>query len=210
MRIEKKIIPALYIPAHVEKRVYYNFNELPKDKQERIMEEYRKGYDWDFWSMNMADYMNEIIESEYFPGIESLDVSFSLNCCQGDGVSFTGTITQDKIEGVLSLVYDGKIPRKIKRIIPYIYEIQFNRKNSHYCHEWTVETIVVDNYNDYTHDRFLSLCREIELLVDKYRADVCKKLEKMGYKDQDYVLSPEGIESYYDGTEFDEEGNEVA
>ena len=116
-----------------------------------------------------------------FPGISGLDVAFSLNSCQGDGVSFTGTITsEENITALLTKVY-GVIPHKVKRVIPHIYSINFECIDYHYTHPYTINTIITDQWNDYSHDRFLQLLEDISHDVDEYRIDVCKNLENEGY-----------------------------
>lgn len=187
------------------------FNELTADKQKQIMNEYKDSFNWSLWAADIAEVMKNELKYYQFPGIELVDVNFSLAHYQGDGVSFTGTITGGKkIEQVLLLAYGGEIPTKIRRIIPFIYEIQLIRTSWRYCHELTVETIVIDNYNDCLHGRFLALCRDIESAVDKYRVDVCRKLAALGYADINFRMSKDGIENYYDGIEFDKSGNAVA
>ena len=197
MRIEKKIIPAVYIPAHVETTKIYEFNELSKELQEKLIDEkqneitYDEGF-WDDWCIDTRCIFENIIMDKV-PGIENIDVSFSLNSCQGDGVSFTGEVVGDgNITALLSLVYAGKIPHKVKRVIPYIYSIQFNRNHYiRYCHEYSVDTSVIDNYNDYTHDRFLAVLHSMEKAIDSYRASICKQLEKAGYDRQEYYTGRE-------------------
>lgn len=116
-----------------------------------------------------------------FPGISGLDVSFSLSSCQGDGVSFTGTIiSEENITALLTEVY-GVIPHKVKRVIPHIYSIDFERNDYHYTHPYTVNTEITDQWDDYSHNRFLQLLEDIAKDVDEYRIEVCKNLENEGY-----------------------------
>ena len=132
----------------------------------------------------MDEILMEILEEtiyEDFPNISNLDVWYSLGYCQGDGVSFTGTITSnDNITEFLTKVY-GVIPHKIKRVIPHIYSISFERNEYHYTHAYTVRTTITDQWNDYSHTRFLNLLADIEKDIEEYRIHTCKSLEDIGY-----------------------------
>lgn len=138
----------------------------------------------------MNEILMEILEEtiyEAFPNISDLDVWYSLSYCQGDGVSFTGTITSDdNITEFLTKVY-GVIPNKIKRVIPHIYSIDFERIDYH-THAYTVKTTIVDQWNDSSHTRFLNLLEDIEQDIEKYRIETCRELEKIGY---DYLEEEE-------------------
>lgn len=133
----------------------------------------------------MDEILMEILEDnvyEAFPNISDLNVWYSLSSCQGDGVSFTGIITSDdNITEFLTKVY-GVIPNKIKRVIPHIYSISFERTEYHYTHAYTVETTIIDQWNDSSHTRFLNLLDDIEQDIEKYRIETCRELEKIGYE----------------------------
>lgn len=215
MRIEKRIVAAVYVPAHTETTKIYKFHELETSLQKKLIDEMQNKliYDeqfWDDWSITARDEFEETIIRK-IPGIDKLDVSFSLSYCQGDGVSFTGEVTgRENITELLTLVYSGKIPFKIKRIIPFIYSIQFNRNhNIRYCHKYSVDTSVIDNYNDISHDRFLSLVETMEKAIEEYRLDLCKQLENAGYNSQDYFTSKEYAEEKLIENEFYASGETV-
>jgi hypothetical protein len=168
----------------------YKFEELKKDVQERALNTARE------YITNNAMYnecLNSDLENELyynlcddFPFLDDIKIRFSLNCCQGDGVSFEGEIIGlDNLMELAKKVYNDNIPRKIKRIIPYLYSVKFEMMDFHYCHAYTVDTIVTDNYNDYGHNRFNKLCEQFEKDINNYRVDYCRKLEKIGY---DFIL----------------------
>ena len=164
MRIEKRIVAAVYIPAHTETTKIYAFHELETSLQIKLIDEMQNKliYDeqfWDDWSITARD-------------------------------EFEETIIR-------------KIPFKIKRIIPFIYSVQFNRNhNIRYCHKYSVDTSVIDNYNDISHDRFLSLVVTMEKAIEEYRLDLCKQLENAGYNSQDYFTSKEYAEEKLMENEF--------
>ena len=168
------------------------FEELTKEEQQEIIERERNDIDWDSYTEDLEMMFEENIY-ENFPAISNMKMCFSLNYCQGDGVSFTGTIT-DK-EGITELfkkVY-GDIPLKVKRVIPHIYSIELERTNHHYTHPYTVTTVITDEWNDYSHTRFLKLLEQIKNDINEYRIDFCTQLEKHGYAYMDEVSSDEYI-----------------
>lgn len=218
MRIEKKIIAAVYIPAHVKTTKYYEFTELNKEIQERLIKEKQDEVTNDeyFWQDIYCDEFKESALNtirEKIPGIEDEELQFSLNCCQGDGVSFTGELGEENIASLLSLVYGGNIPRQIKRIIPHMESIVFERnRHLRYCHEYTVSTeIKINGHEYYTefYPRIEKLLEDLEKQIDQYRVEICKKLEKEGYDLQDYYTGREYAIQELSSNEYYESG-EVA
>lgn len=193
----------------------YKFDELTKDAQEKALSTARKCItNSDMYN----DFLNSDLENELyynlcdeFPFLENIKIRFSLNCCQGDGVSFTGEIVgKDNMIALAQKVYNNNIPHKIKRIIPYLYSVKFNTIDYHYCHAYTVETITTDNYNDYgTHNRFYKACVRFERAINDYRIGYCKDLEKMGYTFIAEYENDENIYNYIDSMhlEFYKDGN---
>ena len=71
----------------------YEFDELSKDVQDEIIARYRDRLS-DFLEGDLKSIMN--IEFHNHVNLYFV-LSYSLNCCQGDGVSFTGSV-EDKEE----------------------------------------------------------------------------------------------------------------
>ena len=195
MRTEKKIIASLYIPAHIETTNYYEFDELSKEIQERLITEKQDEIAndetfWDDWCYEAREQFNDHI-TEKFKGIENTDVAFSLSCCQGDGVSFTGIFdNSEAITALISMVYSQKIPRHIKRIIPYIDYIEFTRhKSIRYCHEYSVYTEIELNSRRWNYAHINKTLDELEKTINEYRAVFCRELAREGYASQDYYTS---------------------
>ena len=67
----------------------YEFDDLSKDVQENVIGRYRD---------RLADLLNEDLEDIMYRELNNytdnldFELAYSLNCCQGDGVSFTGSI----------------------------------------------------------------------------------------------------------------------
>ena len=132
----------------------YEFSELSKDVQEDVIERYRARLA-DLLDEDLEDIMNREL-NRYTDNLD-FELRYSLNCCQGDGVSFDGIVEgKEELLTLASLVYDNKIPNNISRLINWeiIYIVEFVRGNSNYVHKYTVTPTINDNYNmgkDYCH-----------------------------------------------------------
>ena len=125
----------------------YKFNELSKDVQEGVIERYR-----DELAGFLYENLENIMKRELNNYTDNLDfrLAYSLSSCQGDGVSFDGTVKdKDELFTLASLVYDNKIPKNILRLINWdiIYKIDFARNSHYYVHKYTVTISIIDNYN---------------------------------------------------------------
>ena len=91
----------------------YKFDELSVQIQTKVIDRYR-----DRLSNLLNDNLKEIMNMELNNCVGSLDfeLAYSLNCCQGDGVSFTGSVEgKEDLVMLVGLVYGDKIPKNILR-----------------------------------------------------------------------------------------------
>lgn len=70
----------------------YTFEELSKDVQERLIDEYRETMEY---NNDLEDYLRDRLHD--LMGLE-FNLEYSLNYCQGDGLRFTGRIEGDEIK----------------------------------------------------------------------------------------------------------------
>ena len=175
----------------------YEFNELPISVQARVIDRYR-----DRLSDLLNDDLKEDMEWKLNDHVGGLDfeLAYSLNCCQGDGVSFTGSVEgKEELLTLAGLVYGNKIPKNILRLISWniIHEVEFARCNYHYVHKYTVQTNIVSNCDtdkDYCHIN--KAIDEFENVINKWRLKTCNILEKEGYEVIDNLYSDNNIKSY--------------
>ena len=83
----------------------YKFNELSKDTQDKVIKRYR-----DELTDLLNQYLEGIMYQEFNNYTDNLDfrLAYSLDCCQGDGVSFTGSAeSKEELFTLASLVYDN-------------------------------------------------------------------------------------------------------
>ena len=177
----------------------YKYDELSESAKKAAFESYKNSL---YQSYSYNDMINETIEEDIIEAIHDLDlgmkdkeVCFSLASCQGDGVSFTGEIIgKENLYKLAGYVY-GNIPNKIKHIIPFLYSVCFERdKYCRYYHAYSVDTKVIDNYNDFSHNRFLAAREQFQNDINEWRVSLCYQYEKAGYEVQDYYFSDEAIE----------------
>ncbi len=90
----------------------YEFNELKPKIQEKVLNEFREKEDFSFLNESLNDYLKELLKDKKIKS-NDLKLNYSLNYCQGDGLSFTGRFEWKN------------------------YEITIFRKEYHYCHKYT-------------------------------------------------------------------------
>jgi hypothetical protein len=155
---------------------------------------YNDNFFWDCINDDIKNTFAAMIK-EQFENIWIDQIYFSLSNCQGDGVSFTGTIdntsNRDGLYKFFEQVYSGNIPHKVKRIISFIDQIIFERGASRYYHKYTVATELVDSYGTCKHKRYLAALNQIEQDIENYRLNICDEMEKTGYQIQDDYFDDE-------------------
>ena len=93
----------------------YEFDDLPKYVQDKVIDRYR-----DMLADLLDDDLKDIMKMEFNNHMHNLDfeLAYSLNCCQGDGVSFTGSVEgKEELLEFANIVYDNKIPKNIRRAV---------------------------------------------------------------------------------------------
>ena len=181
-----------------------NFDELPVSVQAKVIDRYRD---------RLTDLLNDDLEVDmewklncYVGGLD-FELSYSLGYCQGDGVSFTGSVDgKEELLTLAGLVYGDKIPKNILRLINcnIIYEVNFARCNYHYVHKYTVQTNIIDNYNmgkDYCH--ISRAMTEFENAIDKWRLQICDTLENFGYDTIEILYGDDNIKSFIAENDFE-------
>lgn len=189
----------------------YEFDDLSKDVQEDVIERYRDKLA-DLLDEDLEDIMNREL-NRYTDNLD-FELRYSLNCCQGDGVSFAGSVEgKEELLVLASLVYDNKIPNNISRLINWeiIYNVEFVRDNSNYVHKYTVTPTISDNYNmgrDYC--RISKAMAEFNEAINGWYLNICDDLEKFGYDTIESLYSFDNIRCYIDenSLEFYEDGDD--
>lgn len=182
----------------------YEFSELSIIVQQKVIERYRNEL-FDLLDNDLKDIMN----MEFNNHVHKLDfkLAYSLNYCQGDGVSFDGIVEgKEELFTLASLVYDNKIPKNILRLIKWdiIYNVEFVRGSSNYVHKYTVAPTIIDNYNisnSYCHIN--KVITEFEKSINKWYSQVCDTMENFGYDTKENLYSDDNIKSYIEANEWE-------
>jgi hypothetical protein len=181
----------------------YEFNELDKKVQEKVIENYRD-------NMELTELDYEYLEGSWKEELkrkgyrrEDKYFDFCLNHCQGDGVSLTGRIIYEELLNVMLERFEDRIDL-INFIVRYKISLKIDNINSRYCNESIIEVKSEQDWYDYYDedefegediDDFENTLEEIEGLIEKDLKDICRwTLEPMGYQYLDYIYSNEHIE----------------
>ena len=173
------------------------FSELSKEVRERLIQKFDVNYDWDEF---LIDQINEDAREL---GIEDFDFQYSGFCSQGDGCSFTGTLTKELAESI----YKDKINRDGWDAGGNGgYDITFKRKSyPHYVHEKMVYAQLLpfdeDEY-DYEYSDI------IERVYNEWKDDLCRDWYNLLYDAYFEIIDDDNIEKEYEswGPVFLEDG----
>lgn len=179
----------------------FKFEELSEEAQEVARAGYRKSLDEDFSyeSDAITESMESTISSKVNNLIDDLKVSWSLNNCQGDGVSFTGSISSDEnIIAFLGMVLNRELSKNEVYMTRFIDSIDFVRDAyCHYCHENSVRTDINTCYTIAADaaPRVSNILTMFQQKIEEWRIALCKELENGGYKSIDFYHSNERIDN---------------
>lgn len=162
----------------------YSFEELSPEAQALAVENERE----DLYLHMPEEFISEDIRQELAEQLGSpdyalgLELRYSLNYCQGDGVSFTGTLTR---QSAPALTWpDGAERAELISI------------SNHYSHAYTVRAELIDAEGETLDDS-----PAVELFREQIR-DVCEVLERVGYKSiKDYASEDSARECLRDAGE---------
>ena len=186
----------------------YQYDQLSEEAQKAAIKWFLgDSGNWEEWDSN--DLKEDFIERLREKGWEDLEVQFSLSCCQGDGVSFTGTLSTNKLVELAPGILGDE---KLDCLLGHLDDIRVfsSRGTSRYVHEKTCQIdIEWDNYgDDPIYDETVTL---LEKWLEDWRAELCNELEKMGYTQMEYKASVECVEEDIRANEytFTKEGKRI-
>ena len=160
----------------------YTYPELSQSAKDKVRQ----------WLNEDCFLLTDTLENdlaEYYE-IPHAELSYSLNYCQGDGVSFTGRWEGEEALSLLNKVYDNKVPQRLVKVLPY-FTLKFEKINYSYAHAYTVQTeLYCDRYYSKALANFIEECEET---INQWRIGICEELEKTGYSQIDYENSDEAM-----------------
>ncbi len=167
----------------------YSFDELSKEAQQVSIENYRNNND-DLELFQFNEDCITVIEEKGFTGI---DLSYSLSYSQGDGVCFSAK--DIKYSVLVSFFREILGENKEKTIETLIESSSFTlngySKRSTFASKSDIDYTLDAGFKDYLN------CEKITAQVldklENYYVDLCKELERNGYKELEWLNSDEYV-----------------
>ena len=134
------------------------------------------------------------ISNKELKKLVGLEIEWSLNYCQGDGVAIYGTLNSDDAP---KLEWGNGTTALLTR----------NSLSNHYSHAYTMN-VAVFRYDEDGYE-IDSDCPENEQFADQIR-DICRQLEQIGYDQIKWLTGKENIIDYLDNycpRRFTEDGD---
>ena len=187
----------------IETKVY-SFDELNEESKSKAIENYRETNEI-FLDLFQDDIFETLKDNH---NIEMIDLQYSLNYCQGDGLSFAGIFD---IEHYINLCFINLSQKRKDLFFDFIYKIKSNSNRGHYSYASKSDIEIEVNYNSFyykKHSNINCMLETFEVFIQEYYMNLCEEFEKQGYAEIDYQNSCECIiESIYANEyEFDENG----
>jgi len=154
----------------------YSFAELSAISQQRAISDYEESGIHEYWDEPIIE---GIKEEAYEIGILDFDVLYSGFCSQGDGLSFTGSLTDLLVE----TIYKENINRNGFSFGEQLF-VEFKRKSyPHYVHENMVYCDVSQNAifqeneseenSGFEHSGVLESTKILEGVFNEWKNDLC-------------------------------------
>jgi len=154
----------------------YDFDELNDSVKEKVLNEFRGQNEHYFLEEDLNEELNILLEENGVKPTGETELRYSLSCCQGDGVSFTGNF---KFKG-----------------FDFIVEVLSNL----YSHSQTTHITTADEYDD--DDITEELKEIIEKEFKNIYYEICDKIEEIGYSYIEHNDSEEAIKRNIEVNEY--------
>jgi hypothetical protein len=192
----------------------YTFEELSPEAQEKVIQDYIEGIDWDIESNYISECFKEDLKAL---GLPYEDVEWSLNSCQGDGVAFYGRIISCddicKLAKTLLSESDSDFLIEMLDEIELEFNIVRNSFGHRYSHYNTMEVemeLVEQSYrlsfDKYFDDeegidkelskRVVEVAKDLHESLQGYVKEISRKLEREGYSMIKEIQSEESAREF--------------
>ena len=167
----------------------YSFSELSKEVQAKLIRDYRDDesfVDFDFAERHI---LREIENEASSMGIQDFDFRYSGFYSQGDGASFTGTLTKELVVEVLNKASNAKDWAEVYG--NKLDEVYVHRNSTMYVHHNSVE---VDFFHD-GDDLEISLedWRQLMSYFTDWKDNLCDKFYNRLLESYEALISDENI-----------------
>lgn len=178
----------------------YAFNELSQEAQEKAIEYFKdcKQQDGDL----LIFFSDDVIEQLKEKGWNDVKLQYSLGCCQGDGLSFSGNLD---LKWFLENEYSHKLPKyKVNALCEYIFSVHSKGNTGRYCYASENQIEYDENYQDNIERKNLDkLWQDVLSEIKISYMALCRKFEKQGYDEIDYQLSDKCIKEYIEANDYE-------
>lgn len=168
----------------------YEFKELSDDVKNKVIEEWYEKEDYPFLEEYLLDQLSMLDTKKAFSNVK---LSYSLSCCQGDGLSFKADIDVSKFT-------------KSKKVKSYIVKAYSTGNKGHYTFA-SESDIIVDTQD--INDDGVKITNSVELIirtleksVQSYYLDICRQLENFGYSILEYRMTHDEFQEHCEANEY--------
>lgn len=179
----------------------YEYSELSDKAKEKARE---KSYERWCHHGFPADSVREIFNTElYEKGLGSLEPSWSLGYCQGDGVAFRGRVYFEKLNDDLLTELADRVALEKSDFLHCSATVSIHGR---YTHENSMSVDI--EHEDHDSD----IATKVEKALLSYLAELSIEFRKMGYAELEYMRSDEFAQGYFVANEdwFLEDGTPYA
>ena len=166
----------------IEETKFYTFDELSKEAKEKAKAKYYELED-DPW---LEDDLNESLKDKACYWKEA-KLQYSLSCCQGDGLSFSGTLD---LKAFLAEFFPKM--RRQNVMLEYIYKIYSTGNKGHYQYAAENQIDMDINVQPGPGKDYKRLDQQADIILERVKDEymtVCKALEKEWYSILEYRMS---------------------
>lgn len=172
----------------------YSFNELSKEAKEYAIQ---KWYENEDYPMLKEDLLEELSQLDTLKIFNDVKLSYSLSCCQGDGLSFSANISLE------NWLKGKKLSNKnIDNINEAIYKFISTGNKGFYSYA-TPEQIQYDVNDDILFEKVEKQVEDIKNEIASYYMNICKELEKYGYSIIEYRMNDQEFQEFCESNEYE-------
>lgn len=152
--------------------VLYTYDELSEEAKAKALRDYAEDVDYPFLQADLREYLHEELTAK---GYTHGDITplYSLSYCQGDGLMFTGTVTETKTGNIFEIEHNG-----------------------HYYHERSTSIFGTDKNGNGLDDKLVKDWEET------FYIPLCKEIRDRGYREIEYQQSEENFIESCEANEY--------